>query len=49
MSRPQLKIIQEVDSTFEILHRLHDQREPLGLSLNTDLIPLPAEEFETLD
>ncbi|KAJ8336870.1 hypothetical protein SKAU_G00380900 [Synaphobranchus kaupii] len=53
--RPTLKMIQEVDtrwnSTFHMLDRLHQQREPMGAalaSLNTDLTPLTSQEYEAI-
>ena len=55
MGRPEHKLLQEVDtrwnSTFAMLQRLHEQREPLAAalsSLNTTLIPFSAEEYETI-
>lgn len=50
--RPTLKLINEVptrwNSTYEMLSRLHDEREPVWVSLaclKTDLTPLAADEY----
>ncbi|KAJ8364737.1 hypothetical protein SKAU_G00135680 [Synaphobranchus kaupii] len=55
MGGPSLKMIQEVDtrwnSTFHMLDRLYQQREPVGAalaSLNTDLTPLTSQEYEAI-
>ncbi|KAJ8332760.1 hypothetical protein SKAU_G00416560 [Synaphobranchus kaupii] len=55
IGRPSLKMIQEVDtrwnSTFHMLDRLYQQREPVGAalaSLNTDLTPLTSQEYEAI-
>ncbi|XP_040924228.2 E3 SUMO-protein ligase ZBED1-like isoform X1 [Betta splendens] len=52
MGRPTLKLINEVptrwNSTYEMLSRLHDEREPVWVSLaslNTVLTPLTADEY----
>lgn len=52
MGRPALKLINEVptcwNSTCEMLKRLHDEKEPVWVSLgslNTDVTPLTADEF----
>ncbi|XP_061905499.1 E3 SUMO-protein ligase ZBED1-like [Entelurus aequoreus] len=52
MGRPTLKLINEVatrwNSTYEMLSRLHDEKESVWVSLaslKTDLTPLTADEF----
>ncbi|KAM4534867.1 E3 SUMO-protein ligase ZBED1-like isoform 1-T1 [Fundulus diaphanus] len=52
MGRPTLKLINEVptrwNSTYEMLSRLHDEKEAVWVSLaslKTDLTPLTADEF----
>ncbi|XP_029942702.1 zinc finger BED domain-containing protein 1-like, partial [Salarias fasciatus] len=52
MGRPTLKLINEVptrwNSTYQMLSRLHDEREPVWVSLaslKTDLTPLTADEY----
>ncbi|XP_054652845.1 zinc finger BED domain-containing protein 4-like [Dunckerocampus dactyliophorus] len=53
LDKPQHKLIQEVDtrwnSTFQMLQRLLEQREPVGAalaSLTTDVLPLNCAEYE---
>ncbi|XP_061884642.1 zinc finger BED domain-containing protein 4-like [Entelurus aequoreus] len=53
MGRPTLKLINEVatrwNSTYEMLSRLHDEKESVWVSLaslKTDLTPLTADEFD---
>ncbi|XP_077424041.1 E3 SUMO-protein ligase ZBED1-like [Vanacampus margaritifer] len=55
MGRPEHKLLQEVEtrwnSTFAMLQRLHEQREPLDAALsrlNTTIVPFSAEEYETI-
>lgn len=55
MGRPTLKLINEVptrwNSTYEMLSRLHDEREPVWVSLaslKTDLPPLTADEYTNI-
>ncbi|XP_037646582.1 zinc finger BED domain-containing protein 4-like [Sebastes umbrosus] len=55
MGRPKLKLLQEVDtrwnSTFHMLHRLVDLREPVGAALaglQTDIPSLTSEEYNTV-
>ncbi|KAM9318799.1 E3 SUMO-protein ligase ZBED1-like isoform 1-T7 [Pholidichthys leucotaenia] len=52
MGRPSLKLINEVptrwNSTYDMLSRLHDEREPVWVSLaslKSDLTPLTADEY----
>ncbi|KAL3977095.1 protein phosphatase 1L [Sarotherodon galilaeus] len=52
LRKPQLKLIQEVEtrwnSTYNMLQRLFEQREPVGAalaSLTTDIPPVSSEEF----
>ncbi|KAG9261818.1 zinc finger BED domain-containing protein 4-like [Astyanax mexicanus] len=56
MGRPTLKLIQEVEtrwnSTFAMLQRMYQQREPVGaalVTLKTDLTPLTSEEYHTIN
>ncbi|XP_061794367.1 E3 SUMO-protein ligase ZBED1-like isoform X1 [Nerophis lumbriciformis] len=55
MGRPTLKLINEVatrwNSTYEMLSRLHDEKESVWVSLaslKTDLTPLTADEFDII-
>lgn len=55
MGKPAHKLQQEVEtrwnSTFDMLSRLYEQREPVGaalLSLRTDLAPLSSAEYHTM-
>nr|XP_055036967.1 zinc finger BED domain-containing protein 4-like [Misgurnus anguillicaudatus] len=55
MGRPSLKLLQEVDtrwnSTFDMLQRLYEQREPVGAALsglNSDTAPLSSLEYEII-
>lgn len=55
MGRPALKLINEVptrwNSTYQMLSRLHDEKEPVWVSLaslQTDITPLTADEFTIL-
>lgn len=55
MGRPTRKLINEVptrwNSTYEMLARLHDEKEPVWVSLaslNTDLTPLTADEYDII-
>ena len=55
MGRPALKLVNEVptrwNSTYEMLKRLHDEKEPVWValgSLNTDITPLSADEFNII-
>ena len=52
MGRPQLKLIQEVDtrwnSTYHMLQRIYDLREPVGAALaglRTDIVPLLSQNY----
>ncbi|KAL7882342.1 hypothetical protein AOLI_G00091910 [Acnodon oligacanthus] len=56
MGKPKHKLIREVDtrwnSTFSVLQRLYEPRQPLAASLpslNTDLMVFSSEEFETIN
>ncbi|XP_076013422.1 E3 SUMO-protein ligase ZBED1-like [Genypterus blacodes] len=56
MGRTTLKLINEVptrwNSTYEMLSRLHDEREPVWVSLTslkTDLTPLTADEYNIIE
>ncbi|XP_076870081.1 E3 SUMO-protein ligase ZBED1-like [Brachyhypopomus gauderio] len=56
MGRSTLKLIQEVEtrwnSTFAMLQRLYQEREPVGaalVTLKTDLTPLTSEEYHTIN
>ena len=55
LAKPRLKLIQEVEtrwnSTFNMLQRLFEQREPVGAalaSLTTDIPPLSSEEYSII-
>ncbi|XP_065152040.1 zinc finger BED domain-containing protein 4-like [Paramisgurnus dabryanus] len=55
MGRPTLKLIQEVDtrwnSTFDMLQRLYDQREPVAAALsnlNNDTAPLTSIDYDII-
>jgi len=56
MGKPNHKLIQEVEtrwnSTYAMLERLFDQREPVGaalVTLKTSLISLTSEEYQTVN
>ncbi len=55
MGRPDLKLIQEVDtrwnSTYHMLQRIYDLRESVGAALaglRTDIVPLSSENYEIM-
>lgn len=55
MDRPTLKLVQEVEtrrnSTFDMLQRLYEQREPVGAALsnlNSDTAPLTSFEYDII-